>query len=196
MINIGITGGIGSGKSTVCKIFELYGIEVYYADPRAKRLMTGDKALKSKIKDLLGKEAYYRNGRLNRSYVANKIFNDKDLLRQLNGLVHPAVGEDFNKWSLTAKSPFVLKEAALLIDNGSYKKLDGLILVVADTDVRISRVMARDNASRKEVQQRINHQRNQEDNKQYADYIIDNSGSKSLILQVDKIYHQIIKKHS
>ena len=112
MIKVGITGGIGSGKTTVCKLFEKMDIPVYYADIEAKRLMNTDKELKQQIRELLGKEAYYRNGRLNRKYVASIVFNDKAKLEKLNGIVHPAVALDGKRWFAQQRTAYAIKEAA------------------------------------------------------------------------------------
>lgn len=195
MIKVGITGGIGSGKTTACRLFEVLGIPVYYADPRAKWLMTYDKALKQSIKDLLGAEAYHRNGRLNRAAVAGKIFTDKALLQGLNALVHPAVGIDAQRWyaEMAAEGhPYALKEAALLVENGSYKTLDYLISVSAPEKLRIERVMARDGISAEQVEQRMSNQLPQSAKDEVADFIIHNDGKQSLIRQVWSIHRSLI----
>jgi dephospho-CoA kinase len=185
MIKVGMTGGIGSGKTTVCKMFELLGIPIYYADERAKKLMTSNKTLKKGIIDLLGKNAYYRNGRINRSYVAKKVFNDKDLLSGLNGLVHPAVGVDYLSWCKEhVNAHYTIKEAALLIESGSYKQLDQLIVVAAPEAIRIERVMLRDKSNAEEVKARIRNQIPEQEKIQLADIVIDNGGERSLIKQI------------
>lgn len=197
MLKIGITGGIGSGKTTICKIFEMYDIPIYYADDRAKRLMTSSKIVKSKIKSLIGSEAYYRNGRLNRKYISSKVFNDNELLKSLNAIVHPAVGRDFDQWCEDQKhKPYVLKEAALLIESKSYLTLDKLILVVANEDIRIDRVMVRDGVSKAQVMSRIQNQMAEQKKSQYADFFIDNSGESSIIRQVKQIHEELIKLNS
>lgn len=192
MIKVGITGGIGSGKTTVCKMFELLGVPIYYADDRAKRLMTSNKPLKKAIKDLLGKEAYYGNGRLNRPHVANRIFSDINLLTKLNGLVHPAVGQDYISWCKNhTNAIYTIKEAALLIESGSYKQLDHLIVVTAPESVRIQRVMIRDKSNEKLVKARIRNQISEADKIELADHIIDNGGGKSLIKQIISIHKHL-----
>jgi dephospho-CoA kinase len=196
MIKVGITGGIGSGKTTVCRVFESMGVRVYYADQEAKRLMSYDPVLKSKIKDLLGANAYHRNGRLNRTYVASIVFNDPGKLEALNGLVHPAVGKDVQAWfdQIDSHWPYALQEAALLVENGSYKRLDALISVSAPLEERIQRVMKRDNVNRSAVEARIKNQLPQEEKDAVADYVIYNFGTHSLIQQVVQIHRALLER--
>tara|TARA_R110000737_G_scaffold22165_1_gene40751 strand:+ start:251 stop:838 length:588 start_codon:yes stop_codon:yes gene_type:complete len=194
MISVGVTGGIGSGKTTVCKIFEQLDIPIYYADSEAKRLMTFDKELKSQIKSLLGKEAYHRNGRLNREYVASIVFSNKDKLTQLNHIVHPVVRKDAINWSSSQKSKYTLQEAALLVENGSYKQLDYLIVVTAPVEMRIKRVLKRDKSNFDQVKRRIDNQLPEKEKKKVADFIIDNSGQASLIHQILKIHRTLMAK--
>jgi dephospho-CoA kinase len=142
---IGITGGIGSGKSLVCKIFAQLGVPVYDADSHAKELMTTDGILISGIKKEFGDLSYHPDGTLNRGYLAEHVFHDVNKLERLNQLVHPRVGEDFGRWAEKRKKhPYVLKEAALLFEAGSYKDLDKIIVVFAPEPLRIARVLARD----------------------------------------------------
>jgi dephospho-CoA kinase len=192
MIKVGITGGIGSGKTTVCKLFEKMDIPVYYADVEAKKLMTFDATLKKGIKELLGTDAYYRNGRLNRKYVASIIFNDKEKLAQLNSLVHPAVALNGKKWFSEQKSKYAIKEAALLVENESYKQLDYLIVVTAPVEMRIKRVVKRDKSNYNQVKLRIANQLPEVQKKKVADFVIDNSGDVSLISQVWKIHRKLM----
>lgn len=189
MIKIGITGGIGSGKSTVCQIFELLLIPVYSADREAKNLMVRNKNLKREIIKLLGKESY-RNGELNRTFIAFRIFNDKDLLTKMNSIVHPVVKKDFIKWSTQKSAPYVIYEAALMIESGSYKLMDKLIVVTAPSELRIDRVCIRDSVERDKVVERINNQMCQEEMVKYADHVITNDGKLSLIKQVVKLHLQ------
>lgn len=193
MLKIGVTGGIGSGKTTVCKLFENLGIPVYYADERAKSLMVADKELKSGIKSLFGSESYFSNGRLNRKYIATKVFNDSKLLKELNKLVHPAVFKDGEKWFLQQKSKFALKEAALLIESGNYKTLDKIIVVTAPEEIRIARVMKRDRISIEKVKARIKNQLSEKAFLKHADYIIVNDGFTNLEQAVKKIYKDLIR---
>lgn len=194
MIKVGITGGIGSGKSTVCRIFANLDIPIYYADKEAKRLMTYDKSLKKEIKELLGDGAYHKNGRLNRQYVADQVFSDKSKLSKLNALVHPAVSRDLEIWFSNQNSKYAIEEAALLVEIGSYKQMDYLIVVTAPVEMRIKRVVKRDNSNFDQVKARIDNQLPESEKKKVADFIIDNSGETSLIGQVMKIHHQLISQ--
>lgn len=193
MKRIGITGGIGSGKTTVCNIFKSIGIQVYEADLKAKKLMTHNKALKAQIKSILGPAAYHRNGRLNRAYVASKIFADQKLLGMINKAVHPAVNQDAVIWFNSIKeSPYALYEAALLVENGSYALFDKLIVVTAPEELRISRVMKRDKTSKAAVQARMKNQLPEKDKVKVADYIIVNDGNESLIEQVVHVHRELV----
>ena len=193
MIKVGITGGIGSGKTTVCKLFEKMDVPVYYADLEAKKLMNSDKELKQKIKELLGTDAYHRNGRLNRKHVASIVFNDKKKLESLNAIVHPAVAQDSKKWFSNQKVNYAIKEAALLVENASYKQLDYLIVVTAPVEMRIKRVVKRDKTDYNQVKLRIANQLSEIQKKKVADFIIDNSGDVSLISQVWKIHRELME---
>ncbi|NNF33701.1 MAG: dephospho-CoA kinase [Saprospiraceae bacterium] len=190
---IGITGGIGSGKTTVCKIFESLNIPVYYADAKAKYLMNHNPALKTRIKEILGKGAYHRNGRLNRPFVAQKIFNNKNLLKAINQAVHPAVHQDSAIWVQGLKDvPYALYEAALLVENGSYKSFNKLIVVAAPEEMRIKRVMKRDKVSKEQVSNRIKNQLPESDKIALADYIINNDETESVDILVKELHHKII----
>ncbi|MBK8850662.1 MAG: dephospho-CoA kinase [Saprospiraceae bacterium] len=193
MIKLGITGGIGSGKSTVCSIFEMLGVPVYYADDRAKQIMTANKEVKKAIIDIFGKQAYFLNGRINRKYIAEIIFQQPEKRKLLNAIVHPAVLEDGRKWNASQKAAVTLKEAALLIQSGSYKEMDYVILVTCPPDVRIPRVMRRNKMSKQEVLNRIQSQMSDDEMRQFADFVIQNDGQVSLIHQVLNIYKAIIK---
>lgn len=194
MIKIGITGGIGTGKTTVCRIFELLGIPTYNADIRAKQLMTGNKKVKSEIIKLLGKDSYFRNSRLNRQYISSKVFNDNNLLALLNAIVHPAVALDFDEWvTKQRETSYVIKEAALLIESNSYKTLDKLIIVTADEDVRISRVVKRDKTTKVQVKKRMDAQMSETHKVKFGDFIIDNSGRISLISQVIEVHKLLLQ---
>lgn len=192
MLKVGITGGIGSGKTTVCKIFEQLGIPIYYADDRAKKLMVEDPQLVKEIKVLLGEEAYTREGQLDRAFIANIVFNNPDKLAQLNALVHPAVARDGATWQKTqTEVPYTLKEAALLYEAGSYQSLDRMICVVAPEEMRIQRVMERDQVDRAAVIARINKQWPQAQKARLSDFLIYNDGTQSLIRQVVRIHQRL-----
>ena len=195
MLKIGITGGIGSGKTTVCKIFEILGIPVYYADQRAKWLMVHDTELITEIKKLLGEDAYFENGALNRKYIANIIFSDKQKLAGLNALVHPAVGRDGERWHAAQKDvPYTLKEAAIMFESKSHLLLDKVITVSAPLELRISRVIARDGVDRATVEARIKEQMSEEERIERSDFVIYNDGKRSLVLQVVELHKELKKK--
>lgn len=192
MLKIGITGGIGAGKSTVSQLFKMLGVPVYNSDESAKWLMNHDLDLKNKIKTLLGNNAYNDDEEVNREFIALKIFNDKALLAHLNAIVHPAVKKDYLDWSISiSNNKYSLKESALLFETGMYKELDKNILVVAPLHLRISRVMKRDGISQELVEERIKNQLSEEEKIPLADYIIYNDESASLIEQVLTIHQQI-----
>jgi dephospho-CoA kinase len=193
MYKVGITGGIGSGKSTVARIFESIGIPVYYADKEAKRLMNKNQSLKQDIRILLSNQAYHKNGRLNRKYIAERVFKDKALLEQLNNLVHPAVRNDFESWAELQESSYVLEESALVFEIEGQSYFDATILVIADKETRIERVIKRDKSNRNAVIDRMNNQLSDEIKIPLADHIVSNNGDKSLIEQVLKIHRQLIK---
>lgn len=195
MLHVGITGGIGAGKTTVCKLFEVLGIPIYYADDRAKWLMENQQELISGIVQLFGTEAYDAQKHLNRSYIAQKAFHNPELLQQLNALVHPAVALDGMEWQQAqSEIPYTLKEAALLFESGSYKLLDKIIVVSAPLELRIQRVMERDGSTREAVLQRISRQIPQEEKEARADFIIHNDGISPLIPQVLSIHQKLCGK--
>ena len=191
-LKIGITGGIGSGKSTAAAIFEVLGIPVYYADSRAKWLMVHDEDLVASIKKLFGKQAYFDGGRLNRAHIAEIAFNNPEKLKKLNALVHPAVKLDYEQWHAQQKNvPYTLKEAALLFESGSANELDAIIEVFAAQKIRINRVRQRDGLTRKQVLSRIRNQMPEKEKRKLADYVLFNDGKKGLINQVLALHNQI-----
>lgn len=184
---IGITGGIGSGKTTCCEIFAELGIPVYYADSRAKQLMI-ENPLRAKIEQAFGEKAY-DGTLLNRSYLSEQVFSSKEKLSVLNGLVHPAVADDFENWVEENKeAKYVLKEAAILFETGAYQNVDITVLVIAPQELRLERVMQRDGSSKEEVQQRMNNQWTQERKVKLADHIINNDCVQMLIPQVLELH--------
>ena len=190
MLKIGITGGIGSGKTTVCQIFEKLGVPVYYADRRAKELMEEDKQLMTAISSEFG-EAVYTDGILNKKLLAEMVFNDEEKLLKLNSLVHPAVMGDSLSWNeiLARKGySYTLRESALLIETGVYRLLDKIIVVSAPEEDRIKRVMERDATTAEQVLARIKAQMLDEQKVKYADYIIINDTIMDLVPQVTKIH--------
>lgn len=193
MLKIGITGGIGSGKSTVSKIFELLGVPVYYADDRAKDIMVRDQILVAQLKEHFGPETYDANGALNRKYLGNIVFNDKEKLQLLNSLVHPATIRDSDQWASEQKTPYVLKEAALLFESESFHHLDRVIGVYAPQPLRIQRVMKRDNVTREEVLARIQKQIDERIKMKLSDYVIYNDEQQLVIPQVLKLHQQLLE---
>ncbi|PZU90810.1 MAG: dephospho-CoA kinase [Chryseobacterium sp.] len=171
---IGLTGGIGSGKTSVARILEGKGFPVYYSDDEAKNIVNRDSALKEKIIELLGKEAY-SDGIYNRKYVADKVFNDSELLEQLNHLIHPAVRIDFENWVASQDSEFVFKETALLFELKLNQECYKSLLITADDNLRIKRTMDRDGKTYREVEAVIQKQMPEKEKCKLADYIIHNN---------------------
>lgn len=193
MLKIGITGGIGSGKTTICRVFEILGIPVFNADDVAKSIMTSDAVLVQQIKAAFGQEAYFENGDLNRKYLSNIVFNDDKELQVLNKLVHPAAIQAFKDWAKEQNSPYCLHEAAILFESGAYKTCDYSVLVSASESIRIARVMKRDGISETEVKIRMDKQMPEEGKKELSNFIILNDDSQAVIPQILKL-HQYFSK--
>lgn len=187
---IGLTGGIGSGKSTVAGVIRNLGYPVYEADQAAKMCVNDSPQLQHQIKQLLGEEAFI-NGEYNRSYVSQKVFNDPHLLKGLNEIIHPAVQQHFQNWLLLMQTPFVFKEAAILFESGSYKDCDKVIVVSAPEDLRIERVMNRDHVDESEVLRRMENQWPQEKKVQNADFVIYNGKDDLIIPQTNDVIKQL-----
>lgn len=191
MLKIGITGGIGSGKSTACSVFEHLGVPIYNSDVRAKELMSSSSDLIHALKEAFG-ASIYTGDRLNRPVLASIVFNDEEKLKLLNSIVHPAVGKDYAHWlSQNKEAKYTLKEAALLYEAGIYKDLDKIILVTCPVEERIKRVMKRDKVSKEEVERRIANQWTEERKLELADYVLDNSGDVLLLPQVLQLHRQL-----
>lgn len=190
-MKVGITGGIGSGKSTVSSIFELLGIPVYYADIEAKRLMVNNQTIRDKVVELFG-TASYQDGELNRKHIAAIAFKDAAVLERLNATVHPVVIDDYRQWVKKQNSQYTLKEAALLFESGSYLESDFNILVSSPLELRIERVMKRDRVVRDEVLARINKQMPEEEKERLATFIVYNNESELLITQILNIHEKIL----
>jgi dephospho-CoA kinase len=189
LLRIGLTGGIGSGKSTVAKIFSTIGIPVFYADVAARDVMNEDVVLKQKIKQIFG-DAAYENDMLNRKYIADIVFNDPFKLEQLNAIVHPATISVAHQWMLQQTTPYVIKEAALFFEAGSTEGLDYIIGVYAPQHIRIQRVMQRDNVTRDEVLARMSKQINEEMKMRLCDFVIVNDEQTMIIPQVLKLHEK------
>jgi dephospho-CoA kinase len=190
----GITGGIGSGKSTVAKIFALLGVPVYYADDAARAILHEDHEVLESIRKLFGDEVLV-DGKPDRKRIAAQVFNDKEKLGKLNAIVHPAVRRHFEGW-LTAHNdaPYILKEAAILFESGTYKELDKIITVVSPEEARIARVMKRDNVTAEEVRSRIANQMSDEEKIKLSHFIIHNNDSELIIPQVLDVHHKLMPR--
>lgn len=189
-IHVGITGGIGSGKSYVCKIIKQLGYPVFDSDSEAKELTNSHPIIKKKLIQLLGAEVY-QNHELNRVYLASRLFGDDAMREKINAIIHPIVRETFKTWSKEQNSKIVFNEAAILIETGSYKQFDKLILVTAPLKLKIKRVVERDSISIEEVEARISTQFTDEVKRQYADFIIENDG-RPVLPQIELILQKII----
>ena len=191
MLKIGLTGGIGSGKTTVARIFEILGIPVYYADTEAKRIMNEDETLRQQIIGLFGKDAYVDNT-LNRSYIASMVFNHRSKLDSLNALVHPVTVADSETWMERQNAPYAIKEAALIFEASADKALDYVIGVSAPELLRIQRVTGRDNVTHEEVERRMKNQINEEEKMKLCDFVIINDERSLVIPQVLDL-HEMLK---
>jgi dephospho-CoA kinase len=192
MVKVGITGGIGSGKSLVCKIFSLLGVPVYYSDERAKYILNNNTEVIKKLTAKFG-ENLYTNGELNRAFLANIIFNNKEAINFVNSIVHPAVGIDFADWTETLHaSLYCMEEAALLFESGSFKQFDLIITVVSPEQMRIKRVMERDKVQKDDVISRMRNQWNDEKKIELSDFVINNGITNSLMEQVLEIHNKIL----
>ncbi|MBN1251824.1 MAG: dephospho-CoA kinase [Bacteroidales bacterium] len=194
MIKVGLTGGIGSGKTFVSKIFKLLGAPVYNSDIEAKKLYTNNIIVKEKIISNFGSQIYFENGELNKQKLSEVIFSDKKSLQIINSIIHPAVKENFEMWLKTVKFPYIIKEAAILFESGAYKYVDKIILVTAPEHKRIERVIKRDNLDEKSVKERINNQLNQSELRKRSDFEIINDEKEMVLDQIIKIHNILMLK--
>ena len=192
MLKVGLTGGIGSGKSTVAGIFEVLGVPVYYADREAKRLMNEDSGLKEAIRKAFGDNSY-SNDKLDRKYLADTVFNNPKKLEQLNAIVHPATFHDVARWINKQTSPYVIKEAALIFESGSNKFLDYTIGVQAPEPLRISRTITRDAISYEEVLIRMQKQMPEDEKMRLCDFVIVNDEENAIIPQVLELHNKFMR---
>lgn len=195
-MRLGITGGIGSGKSIVSEVLKIKGIPVYNADEEAKRLMIEDGKLRSQLMQLLGNDIYFADGTLDKKRIASMIFSNQKLLTQVNHTVHPAVGKDFLRWEQTEmqKSPKIIAlESAILFESKLDIKFDKTLLVYAPLDIRIKRVMKRDTATLEQVQARVRNQSEEEDKRTKADFIIENGNLQAILPQINQILDLLTK---
>ena len=193
-MKVGLTGGIGSGKSTVAKILLELGFPVYNSDKRAKWLMNNDSILKNKITSIFGENSYI-NGVLNTNFISNIVFSNSKKIVHLNSLVHPFVSKDFDKWlKLNISHNIIFKEAAILIESGAYLKMNKIILVESRNDLKIERILKRDSIDYNSIKKRMDSQSSDTKNKKYVDYIIENNENlESLNIKVDLVIQQIKK---
>ncbi|MFZ9846842.1 MAG: dephospho-CoA kinase [Flavobacteriales bacterium] len=190
-IQIGLTGGIGSGKSTVAKVFELLRVPVYYADNRSKSILQNNPSVKEKLREFWGEIIFDSAGNIDTKALANIVFNNESELQKLNALLHPLVAQDYAQWLSEQTSAYVIKEAAILIESGSYKTCDKIIVVTVPQEIAIERVKARDHVSEEQVKARISKQLSVEEKLKYADFVIVNDGVKMLIPQILEIHNQL-----
>ena len=193
MIKVGLTGGIGSGKTLVSKVFELLGVPIYNSDIEAKKLYMFDIEVKKQIINYFGSDVYFENGNLNKKFLSEIIFNNSEALKKINSIIHPEVKKHFNIWVKNQNSPYIIKEAAILYESGAYKSLDKIIVVTAPEIIRIERVVKRDNVKEKSVKERMKNQINQNEILKISDFEIINDGKKMILNQVLKIHKQFLK---
>ena len=193
-VKIGITGGIGTGKSMICLVLEHLGIPVYHADEESKKLLETNAAVVVAVKNLLGNEAYDHAQKANRSYIASIVFNDREKLQKLNEILHPAVRQNFMEWLLKMDNhKLVAKEAAIMFESGSYKDMDYVVAVSSPDKLRIERVMQRDGKSEAEVQRIIKEQLPQEELQKRSNFVIINDNQHLVLPQVLEIIQSVTK---
>jgi len=189
---LGITGGIGSGKTSVCKVFNVLGIPFFSTDPEAKEIMDNDKSIIHRINSIAGRDLY-PDGSLDRMALANLIFNDNLLLEKVNSLVHPIVFDHFRKWQMGQDAPYVIFEAAILFESGASKLVDRIATVVAPSEERVERVIRRNNLSREQVMERMRNQMDDDSRIKMSDYVIYNSENDMIIPAILKIHEDLLK---
>ena len=192
MIRIGITGGIGAGKSFVCNRLSTMGFPIFDCDKEGKQLMNTNATVRSKMIDLLGEECYLNN-ELNKGFVANKIFNHPAIKQQVEAIVHPAVAEQFAQWAEAQETPFVFVESAILFESGFDQYMDKVIVVDADKDVRIQRTLKRDGCTKEQAEERIGAQMNDTERRKKADYIIQNNPASDINSQLFDLMKELYK---
>lgn len=190
-MKLGITGGIGSGKTSVCKVFGILGIPVFSADPEAQQIMNGDENIIREINRIAGRDIY-SGGTLDRTVLASIIFNDAEVLQKVNSLVHPLVFENFMRWTATQDAPYVIMEAAILFESGASELVDRVATVTAPVEERIKRVTRRNTLSREQVITRIRNQMDDETRIKMSDYVINNSENEMIIPVIMRIHEDII----
>ena len=187
---IGLTGGIGSGKTSIAQILDAMSYPVYYSDLRAKFLSDEHPVIRQGLIALLGEESYV-DGTLNRVYVSDCIFSNPDLRLKVNEIIHPIVRKDFDDWSAQQTSTLIFNEAAILFETGAYQQFDAVLLVCAPIDVRIQRVMMRDHCSKASVEQRIQSQWTDEQKRSLTDFCVENDGKQPVLKQLEKVLSEL-----
>ncbi|MFJ1491216.1 dephospho-CoA kinase [Capnocytophaga canis] len=193
MMVVGLTGGIGSGKTTIARMFQDLGIPVYISDIEAQKIIETDPVVKRRIIEEFGELAYI-DGKYNRRYIADIVFNDKHKLQNLNNIVHPALALHFQRWKDMQKSLYIIKEAAILFESGAYKQCDYIITVTAPEQERIRRVVERDQVTEKLVRERMRNQWTDEERIKLSDEVVDNINIQVSLLKVKEIHSKLIKK--
>lgn len=193
MIKVGVTGGIGSGKTLICKVFERLGAPVFYADQEAKKILNQDQQVVQQIKNTFGAGIYDETG-INKATLADIIFNDDETLNKINNIVHPVVRSYFKKWLDKVNHPYAIEEAAILVETGAHNELDYTVLVYAPKELRISRTMQRDGSTREHIESRMKNQMPDEEKFKKVNYVIYNDNSRMVIPQVLEIHEQLINK--
>ncbi len=192
-LRVGVTGGIGSGKSSVCKVFNALGIPVFEADEEARNITETDNQVRERLNEIVGTDLY-NTGSLNRKLLASLIFNNRDMLLEVNRLIHPVVFKTFNEWALLQDAPYVIMEAAILFESGGDKLVDKVVVVTAPDKERIERVTSRSGMSTREVSDRIRNQFTQKEISSRADYIISNGDSDLVLPAIIKIHEDLIRR--
>jgi dephospho-CoA kinase len=192
-MKIGVTGGIGSGKTTVCRIFSALGIPVFASDTEARKIMETDPVVIEQINLIAGRNIY-EEGTLNRSELAGIIFNNNELLDKVNKVVHPVVRENFNQWQKSQQADYIILEAAILFESGSFRNVDRIITVTAPVEERIQRIARRNNLSREQIIDRMRNQTDDEYKISRSDFVIDNSDNQMIIPVILKIHEEILKQ--
>ena len=196
MLKIGLTGGIGSGKSTIAKIIATLGYPVYISDFKASELINRDEEIKNHLIELFGKDIYQPDGNLDKKRLAGIIFNDKEAIKQVNGIVHPAVTRDFMEWCSAQRRPLLFFESAILFEAKLENLFDYIILITTDLETRVERVISRDSTTREKVIERINNQMPDEIKQTKSDFVIYNNNDDKVIKQILSIIHQLNNIHS
>ncbi len=191
---VGVTGGIGSGKSYICQILQNMGYPVFFSDQASKQLLANSPDIIAKVTTLLGSEAYHEDGSVNRAFIAAKIFNDGSLLEKVNEIMHPAVRAAFDSWADEQKETIVFNEAAILFETDGYQELDKNILVLAPESVKIKRVLEREETSEQEIKRRMSNQWSDEQKIPLADYIIRNGDEDMLMPQINEIIEDMLQQ--